>query len=155
MRSMRKLYVLLLSLAALNPSYAQDSILQSDANPQAIAEIKMLESTLSDLIVKGRWDEYAKSLASDYVRTIGEGAAEGREKVLATLRSGEPRIVAMIPEELDVHVYGDTAILTGNLTITASQDRKVRERHGRFTEVFIRRSGQWLVAATQITFIGK
>ena len=110
--------------------------MQSDANPQAIAEIKDVESTLSDLIVKGRWDEYAKSLASDYVRTIGEGAAEGREKVLVTLRSGEPRIVAMIPEELDVHVYGDTAILTGNLTITASQDRKVREMHGRCTRGF-------------------
>lgn len=152
---MRKLYVLMLSLAALQHSYAQDSVLQSDANCQAVAEIKLLESTLSDLIVKGRWDEYAKSLASDYVRTIGEEAAESREKVLATLRSGEPRIVAMIPEELDVHLYGDTAILTGNLTITASQDRKVRERHARFTEVFIRRNGQWMVAATQITFIGK
>ena len=78
-RSMRKLYVLMLSLAALQHSYAQDSVLQSDANPQAVAEIKLLESTLSDLIVKGRWDEYAKSLASDYVRTIGEE------------RSGKPR----------------------------------------------------------------
>jgi hypothetical protein len=144
-----------LLFAALHLAFAQEQPSPADDNRETIAAIKTLETKLSDLIVKSNWDEYAKSLASGYVRTVGEAKAENREQALATLRSGDPKIVAMIPEEMEVRLYGDTAILTAHLTLTARQDNPVRERHARMTEVFIQRNGTWFLAATQITFIGK
>jgi ketosteroid isomerase-like protein len=134
---------------------AQDRVLQRDDNPEAVAEVKALEQKLADLIVQGNWDEYSKFLASDYVRTIADGRSETRDQTMATLRSGEPKIVAMIPEDVEVRLYGDTAILTGKLIVTARQENKVRERHSRFTEVFIRRNGHWFLAASQTTPTGK
>lgn len=102
-----------------------------------------------------RLGRYAKSLATGYVRTAGDGRTENSEQSMATLRSGDPKIVAMIPEDLEVRLYGDTAILTGSLILTTRQQNRVRERHSRLTEVFIRRSGFWFLAATQITFLAK
>jgi hypothetical protein len=128
---------------------------QNNNDAETVAQIKTLELKLSDLIVKSNWDEYAKLLASGYVRTVGEAKAENREQALMTLRSGEPKIVAMIPEDLEVRLYGDTAIVTGHLTLTARQENKVRERHAHFTDVFVRHTGDWSLAATQIAFIGK
>jgi uncharacterized protein DUF4440 len=148
--------LLVLLFAALYPATAQEQPrLQNDDNPETVAEIKTLEVRLSALIVAGKWDEFAKSIASGYVRTIGEAKPENREQALATLRSGEPKVVAMIPEEMEVRLYGDAAILTAHLTLTARQDNRVRERHAWMTEVFIRRTSSWFLAATQITFIGK
>ena len=154
---MRKLYVLMLSLAALQHSYAQDSVLQSDANRQAVAEIKLLESTLSDLIVKGRWDEYAKSLASDDARTIGEERRRKAEK--------SARDIAFRRTENRCH---DTRRMTRCTPVRRHcqfrrgtlQNSEIRIAKGAGTPCAVYRGvhppyGQWMVAATQITFIGK
>ena len=150
---MKRYAFVVLFLTFLLAGHAQQKGLERDADPAAVAEVRALELKLSDLIVQGNWNEYEKILASGYVRTTADGQSENREQILATLRSGEPRIVAMIPEEMEVSVYGDTAILTGNLTITARRDNKIRERHTRLTDVFIRRGGAWYLSATQMTFV--
>ncbi|HEX3322471.1 MAG TPA: nuclear transport factor 2 family protein [Terriglobales bacterium] len=150
---MKRCAFAVLFLTMLLPSHAQEKGLERDVNPAAVAEVRALELKLSDLIVQGNWNEYEKILASGYVRTTADGQSENKDQSLATLRSGEPKIVAMIPEEMEVSVYGDTAILTGNLTITARKDNKIRERHSRLTDVFIRRGGAWYLSATQMTFV--
>lgn len=144
-----RLFVTTLMFAIAAVAFAQ--VLETDNSPEAVDEIRSLESNLSNLIVHGDWDEFSKFLAADYVRTIADGRSETRDQTMATLRSGEPRILAMIPEELEVRLYGDTAIVTGNLTLTARLENRVREKRNRFTDVFIRRSGRWFLAATQIT----
>ena len=52
---------------------------------------------------------------------------------------------AMEPTELEVTVYGDTAILTGKLAVTTAG----AVSHGRFRKVFIRRGGQWFLVSLQ------
>jgi hypothetical protein len=51
----------------------------------------------------------------------------------------------MEPTELEVEVYGDTAILTGKLAITTAN----AVRHSRFRKVFIRKDGQWFLVSLQ------
>jgi hypothetical protein len=51
----------------------------------------------------------------------------------------------MEPTELEVTVYGDTAILTGKLAVTTAG----AVNHGRFRKVFIRRGGQWFLVSLQ------
>jgi hypothetical protein len=51
----------------------------------------------------------------------------------------------MEPTELEVTVYGDTAILTGKLAVTTAG----AVSHGRFRKVFIRSGGQWFFVSLQ------
>jgi hypothetical protein len=51
----------------------------------------------------------------------------------------------MEPTELEVKVYGDTAILTGKLAVTLAG----AVRHARFRKVFIRRGEQWFLVSLQ------
>jgi hypothetical protein len=51
----------------------------------------------------------------------------------------------MEPTELEVKVYGDTAILTGKLAVTTAG----AVRHARFRKVFIRRGEQWFLVSLQ------
>lgn len=152
---MRRVTLTAVFVALVCLASAQEHLLQRDDNVHGTEDIKVLELKVSELVVQADWVALSKLLSSDYVRTLADGHSENREQTMATFQSGEPKIVAMIPEEIEVRIYGDTAISTGKLTLTARQENKVRERHSRFTDVFIRRNGQWFLVATQTTPAGK
>jgi ketosteroid isomerase-like protein len=55
---------------------------------------------------------------------------------------------SMEPGDLDVKVYGDTAILTGVLKVTPA-GASAPARTSRFRKVFIRRHGRWYMVSLQ------
>jgi hypothetical protein len=118
--------------------------LAADRNAAAEAEIKALELRLAGLLVSRDFDEYERYLAADYTRISASGVVETREQVMAGFRASSPG-GSMEPTELDVTIYGDTAILTGKLSVSNSAGT----RHSRFRKVFIRRGGQWFLVSLQ------
>ena len=118
--------------------------LSADRNDAAEAEIKALELHLAELLVAHNFDEYEKYLSTDYSRISPNGTIESREQVIKNFRASPPD-GAMEPTELEVKVYGDTAILTGKLAVTTAG----AVSHGRFRKVFIRRGGQWFLVSLQ------
>jgi hypothetical protein len=143
--------VLAAALAALfviNAGGAAAPALSADRNDEAEAEIKALELHLARLLVERRIDEYETHLAADYTRINASGVVETREQVLKTFRASSAGDVSgsMEPAELDVRIYGDTAILTGRLTVTS---RAGTVRVSRFRKVFIRRDGRWFLVSLQ------
>ena len=123
---------------------AWGSTLSADRNDAAEAEVKALELHLAKLLVAHNFDEYEKYLSTDYSRISPTGTVESREQVMKSFRASPPG-GAMEPTELEVKVYGDTAILTGKLAVTTGGT----VRHSRFRKVFIRRGGQWLLVSLQ------
>jgi hypothetical protein len=118
--------------------------LSADRNDAAEAEVKALELHLAKLLVAHNFDEYEKYLSTDYSRISPNGTVESREEVMKSFRASPPD-GAMEPTELEVKLYGDTAILTGKLAVTTAG----AVRHGRFRKVFIHRGGQWFLASLQ------
>ena len=121
--------------------------LSADHNDAAEAEIKALEFHLAKLLVSRNFDEYETNLAADYTRINASGVVETREQVMTNYRAGQaaPGGGSMEPTELDVKVYGNTAILTGKLSVTNSAGT----RRSRFRKVFIRRGGRWFLVSLQ------
>ena len=105
---------------------------------------KALELHLAKLLVSREFDEYEKYLAADYTRINANGVVETREQVLAGFR-GSTGEFSMQPTDLVVNIYGDTAILTGILTVVTAQSSRV----SRFRKVFIRRDGRWFLVSLQ------
>ncbi len=118
--------------------------LSADRNDAAEAEVKALELHLAKLLVAHNFDAYEKYLSTDYSRISPTGTVESREQVMKSFQASPPG-GAMEPTELEVTVYGDTAILTGKLAVTTAGT----VRHGRFRKVFIRRGGQWFLVSLQ------
>ena len=53
----------------------------------------------------------------------------------------------MVPEEMDVRIYGDTVVMIIQLRFRErAPDGKTTERLGQPTKVFVRRNGQWYLA---------
>ncbi|MGA3106145.1 MAG: nuclear transport factor 2 family protein [Terriglobales bacterium] len=154
---MRSIFTITILFALCAALAAQQPDARPDATPSAESEIKALELRLPELIVQADWDEYAKHLASDFLHTRDNGQVENKEETMAALRDLKRKIIVMEmePADLLIHTYGDTAVASAKFTIRVREAGQVKSRVTRQTDVFVKRDGQWLMVAEQVTDIGK
>jgi hypothetical protein len=154
---MRNVFTITVLLAFSLALTAQQAGTQADANPVAEGEIKALEMKLAELIVHGDWDEYEKHLASDYLHTRDNGHVESKDEALGSLRDVKRKIIVMEmePADLEIRIYGDTAVSNAEFTTSVRESGQVKTRRTRQTDVFVKRDGQWYLIAGQGTTIGK
>jgi ketosteroid isomerase-like protein len=146
--------VLLIPSVALS---AQQPNTYADTNSIVEGEIKAFESRLAELIVHGAWEEYASHVMTDYIHTRENGKTENKEEAVASLHDVNRRVIfrEMEPSNLFVHVYGDAAICNAEFTMTVRDSGQVKTRSTRETDVFVKRDGQWWLAASHSSMIGK
>lgn len=125
---------------------AQTSGIHAESDPAGVGAVIELELTLCDLLVRGDWRAYATHLTDDYVRVL-PGKVQTKAEVLAGMRTSPGNLISMIPEKIQVRVFGDTAIAIIDLvTRQRTQDGAISERRGRPTKVFVRRNSRWYLA---------
>lgn len=158
MSRITKRLLLLIVIATLGVAFAQTTATQTVPHPDTANSeegIKAFNLKLAQWIVQGNWDEYEKQLTSDFTRISADGKFTDKKSALSELREGPRKIIVMEPEELHVRIYRDSAILQGRLTTSFRDAGRVSTRKERFTEVFVKQDGQWLLASEQETAIGK
>lgn len=135
------LFLLLLLPALAAAQNVQEDILAADARRFA-AMIQGDLAALEDL------------LAEDLTYTHSNGQVETRTQFLESLRSGKLRYLAAMPSDVNVRVYGDTAVVTGRVEMKVSSQGQEPTVTARFTEVWVKRGGAWKLAAWQSTRLG-
>ena len=124
------------------------STFRADRDTVSEQEIKQLEFLLTDLIMKKEIDTYATFLTDDYVRIAANGVVSTKEEVLDGFRKSSNIQGKMIPHDLNVRVFGNTAILRAILDIEGNDGTK---RSSIITKIFIKRNGKWYMASLQGT----
>lgn len=123
---------------------------KADMDTTSQGQIKRLEYTLTSLLEKGEIDTYSGYLTEDYIRVNANGEVATKEQVLQSLRKGRGS-AKMHPHDLQVHVYGNTAILHGILDLETRSGTTTTKRTSVITKVFIKRNGNWYMASMQGT----
>jgi len=144
--------ILMSTFAVLAPlATAQKTNIRADNNPKVVESVKKFELELCDLIVRGQWDAYASRLTDDYVRIL-PGKIQSKEEVLNEFRTSNTKTVSMVPEQIDVRIYGDTAIVIIQLrSREQTPDGHTIDLRGRPTKVFVRRDGKWCLAQLTVS----
>lgn len=128
------------------PAPAQKSNIRADNIPEVVESVKKFELELCDIIVRGEWDAYASRLTDDYVRILS-GKIQSKEEVLNEFRTSNTKTISMVPEQMDVRIYGDTAITIIQLrSREQTPEGPTIDHRGRPTKVFVRRNGKWFLA---------
>lgn len=86
-----------------------------------------------------------------YTLTNPSGSRVTKEQEIAELKSGVIHFIELSSHELSVHVYGDTAIVTGRTVLKAIEDNEPHNGVFQFTDTFVRQNGHWRAAAEQVT----
>ncbi len=118
-------------------------------------EIKNLENQWNEAELKHDGATMSRILADDVIDTSGMGYVQGKKQDLADLKSGEPKLESSTVDDMKVRVYGNVAVVNGHYTQKGTYKGKDISGEGRFTDVFVKRSGRWQCVSTQGTPLKK
>jgi|HubBroStandDraft_6_1064221.scaffolds.fasta_scaffold649280_2 hypothetical protein len=92
-------------------------------------------------------------LFSTLVYTDYDGSFMNKEQFLSSVKFATPDADQISNENVDVKMYGGSAIVTGVYHEKGTQKGKVISRRGRFTDSWVKENGTWLCVASQSTLI--
>ena len=150
--NMRRILLLVLFVIALPASgFAQGAAAKQTAAPSGDSQALIkLDRDLMDGMIKKDDSLMNRTALDDYVFVNPGGGLEIRSKSAGP----GPTFESVNTEQVNVHVTGDTAILTGLATIKAKLPNGT-DISGpyRYMRVFVKQNGQWRLAAASATEI--
>ncbi len=133
---------LLIVLLSSVPTVAKVPRVSSDR-----AEFVRLENVWNEAHVRGDANALDQLWSDDLVVTVSGMPVMDKSESLAVVRAGRMKFHTYKTSDLRVRVYGNSAVVTGQLERTRSSDHKEFEDDWRFTKVYVRRDGRWQVVA--------
>jgi ketosteroid isomerase-like protein len=90
-------------------------------------------------------------LADDLVYTHSSARLDTKQSLIGAMESGATVYTAVEPSDVKAQDCGDAVILTGKARIGVTSGGKPMSFGVRFTDVYVKRGGQWQMVAWQST----
>jgi len=93
--------------------------------------------------------------ADDFIGIGPSGTVRMKPQVLSDFTSGSLKFQSITTDEVQVRVYGDTAVETGLSTMVGQDKGKAVPRDNRFTRVWVKQQGHWRLVANHYSLLIK
>jgi ketosteroid isomerase-like protein len=123
-------------------------VLHAMQDPGVVQQLERIEQQLASAWKVRDCAGWGAMLADDWEVTHIDAQTITKSQALEMCRTGPS--VELTADDLRVRVYGDTAIVTGR-TKASVNGAPAQTVMLRFTDVFVRRGGRWLVVASHAT----
>jgi hypothetical protein len=147
-------------LAAVNvlwviAAWTPFALCQSKSGPKGngIQEITALELRRAEAVVHRDTGLLDQITSDNSVRILPTGLLETKQDLLMQLKSGSVTYSSIDVDQLDVKIYGDTAVVTGRSVFQGQRAGKPFTGKCRFSRVWIKRTGRWQEIMFQLTAI--
>ena len=97
----------------------------------------------------------ASMLHADFVFTDYDGTVMTKPQFLASIRDASNTLALEVSDDMKLHRFGDTVVVTGATHEKGRQRGKTYEHYGRFTDTWIRHNTEWLCVASQLGLVQK
>jgi ketosteroid isomerase-like protein len=111
------------------------------------AELTRLETVWNEAHMRGDAEALERLWAEDLEVAVPKMPVMTKAEALAFARSGRMKFQRYETTGLRIRVYGDSAVVTGQLRRTRTLNGKVVDDDWRFTKVYVRSKGEWRVVA--------
>jgi ketosteroid isomerase-like protein len=119
---------------------------------QAEQEIRAAEHLWNEARVKADMAALDRLLADGWTVTHGGGTMDTKAQYLADLKSGDRKFSADVKEDdITIRIYGDTAVASGLSDSKVTFKGQVQGGPLRFTRVYVRRDGRWVMIVSHAT----
>jgi ketosteroid isomerase-like protein len=118
-------------------------------------ELKRLENDRAQAVLKGDTAALDQMTADDYTVINISGQLLTKAQVFEAIKSGDLKYDQLENNDIQVRVYGDTAVLTGRTTQKGQFKGKDISGQTRFTRVYLKQHGKWQAVAFQATRIAE
>jgi uncharacterized protein (TIGR02246 family) len=147
-----------LLLATIITCIAIPSVFAQDAKKNDALEqtIRKLEQQLVDAVLKSDVAALEKLWAEDFtVNNPQNQISRGRKEVLDRVRAGLLKYSSFTQEIEEVKIFGDTVVVMGLEVVTpvGNHPKAGQTLRRRFTNIWMKRNGQWLLSVRHANVI--
>ena len=146
------IFILLLVVAAQSAT-PQTGHQGGGSTLAAIEEIKMLEEVRNQAVLRGDVAVLERMTSDDYTFITLRGELRTKSEILKGFASGSFKFESRQISDLNVRVYGDTAVVTGRSVQKGTENGKDYSGPYWFTRVYVKQNGRWISVALQTTLI--
>jgi len=139
-----RLTVTLLTLFLSTRSNGQSADKASD-------EIQKLEREWASAAPKGDTKPIESLWVDDFCLTNHVGQVLPKAVIIEKIKDASLKIESLDYSGMKVRTYGDTAVVTGRLTIKATWEGSDVGGEYAFTDTFVRQGGKWRAVSSQLT----
>lgn len=138
--------LMFLVLAFAQPALADGTM---ERDQQAVLAV---QEQVDGAMLANDADRMAPLLTDDFTRTPPTGILSTKAQWLESVRNNSLHYVSVERTETDVRIMGDSAIVTGIVTIeTVKPETGQTRARNRYLRIYVRQKGVWLLAAHQAT----
>lgn len=135
--------------SAVIPTQARESRAARD-----LKDLSRLESVWNEAHLRADAEALDQLWASDLIVTVPDMPVMDKNEALAVVRSARIKFRRYQTSDLRTRVYGDTAVVTGQLSRERESASNEFEDDWRFTKIYVRRKGRWQVVAWHGSHVG-
>jgi ketosteroid isomerase-like protein len=146
---------ILLIIAVLGVMCGGRTLLAQSPNSDADKEkaIRALEHVRFVAMQKRDMATLGRTLGDELVFIDTKGRLLNKAEYMQEVRSGDLKFLTVDNSDNEFYVYGNTVIMSGVAKSEIEYRGKINKIPRRFTSVFVKTNGQWLLVAHQATLI--
>ena len=91
--------------------------------------------------------------ANDFIGIGPSGTVRTKPQVLSDFTSGNLKFQSITTDDVQVRVYGNTAVETGRSTMNGQDKNKAVPVDNRFTRVWVKQHGRWRLVANHYSLL--
>ncbi len=114
-------------------------------------QIRQLSNEMSAAIAASDSATLNRGWADDYSFTNERGDVVTKTQLLEVIQSGTLKYESVVNDDIDVRVYGEAAVMTGNTSVRWEYAGQSFSGHYRFTEVYVNRGNGWQGVAGHVS----
>jgi ketosteroid isomerase-like protein len=128
-------------------AFAANTTQQSEAR----AQLDQAYAAYVEAIIDADSATLAKLYTEDYTFTNGRGEFLSKEDRLQNVETGATDLESVKESDREVRIYGNTAIVTNQITLKAKYSGQPASGVYRHLSVWVKQGDSWHLAANQIT----
>jgi ketosteroid isomerase-like protein len=135
-----------------------DGLAGTDSHAQRITpaeEIRQIEEERNLAIVHGDAATLERLTSDDYTFVTLRGEMVSKAEIVKNFRSGAAKYESRSISDLNIRVYGNSAVVTGRAVQKGAENGKDYSGDYWFTRVYVNKGGYWISVALQTTRIQK
>jgi hypothetical protein len=129
------------------------ALIQDAPATATVRELEFIEQRLGATYVAGDCDAWGEMLADEWSVIHITGQVITKTEAVATCKMPPVKVADMKMDDLKIRVFDESAVVTGRTTVMTAGATPIKVVL-RFTDVFVRRNGRWLVVASHATQLG-
>jgi ketosteroid isomerase-like protein len=149
----RTLFIAILALTAASVAVGQTQRAKSDQRRSVEQAIRQLDQERIQAQIGADTVALDRIYADDFIGVGPSGTVRTKAQVISDFTSGGLKFQSITTDDVQVRVYGNTAVETGRSTMNGQDRGKAVPRDNRFTRVWVKHQGHWRLVSNHYSLL--